>query len=300
MTAPDIELRHIRYFLAVAEELSFTRAAKRLNIAQPALSHQIRQLEHRLDTDLFVRSPRVALTPAGSAFLLAGRRALTHVHQAAAIATKVGSGRRAVLHVGLSSAASLTRFPRVVREFTSKHSDIEIRIREMHSTEQLEALRTGALDAGVVRETPSDNPFEMHELLREPLILILPEHHRLARYKSVSLSRCADEAFVLFPRAGAPMLHDQIFAMCREAGFTPRVENEAHEWHTIAALVAAGFGISIAPASVSGIRVTGSTLRRLLPSENRTALYLCTPAAPTSDALRLFVRFVKATMNRSG
>ncbi|MGH7615722.1 MAG: LysR family transcriptional regulator [Gemmatimonadaceae bacterium] len=296
---PDIELRHIRYFLAVAEELSFTRAAKRLNIAQPALSHQIRQLEQRLNTDLFTRSPRVALTPAGSAFQLAGRRALTHITQAAAIATKVGSGRRAVLHVGLSSAASLTRFPRVVRAFTQQHPDIEIRIREMHSNEQLEALRTGALDAGVVRETPSDNPFEMHALLRELLILILPARHRLARYKTVSLSRCADEAFVLFPRTGAPMLHDQISAMCREAGFIPRVENEAHEWHTIAALVAAGFGVSIAPASVAGIRVAGSTLRRLSPSENRTALYLCAPAAPTSEPLRLFTRFVTSAMARS-
>src|SRR6185312_162014 len=101
--AQDIELRHLRYFLAVAEELSFTRAAARLRIAQPALSHQIRQLEERIDAVLFTRSPRVELTPAGRAFMVAGRRALTHVQQAAAIATKVGSGRRAVLHVGLSS-----------------------------------------------------------------------------------------------------------------------------------------------------------------------------------------------------
>ena len=106
---PDIELRHLRYFATVAEDLSFTRAAARLNIAQPALSQQIRQLETRLGATLFVRSPRVALTPAGTAFLPAARRALTQVQQAAAIATKVGAGRRAVLHVGLTSAASLTR-----------------------------------------------------------------------------------------------------------------------------------------------------------------------------------------------
>jgi DNA-binding transcriptional LysR family regulator len=172
-------------------------------------------------------------------------------------------------------------------------------MREMHSTEQLEALRTGALDAGVVRELPSDNPFVMHEIVREPLLVILPERHRLARRKAVPLSRCAEEPFVLFPRSGAPMLYDQIVTMCREAGFSPRVENEAHEWHTIAALVAAGFGISIAPASVAGVRVRGSTMRRLTPAENRTALYLCTPAESTSEPLRSFARFIAAEMSRS-
>jgi len=294
----DIELRHLRYFLAVAEELSFTRAATRLCIAQPALSQQIRQLEERLNAVLFTRTPRVTLTPAGKAFMVAGHRALTHVQQAAAIATKVGSGRRAVLHVGLSSAASMTQFPRVVREFTEQHPDIESRIREMHSTEQLEALRTGALDAGIVREAPSDVPFVVHEVVREPLMIILPERHRLARHAAIPLSRFADESFVLFPRSGAPTLHDQVVAMCREAGFTPRVENEAHEWHTMAALVAAGFGVSIAPASVAGLRVRGSTMRRLLPEADRTALYLCTPANAGSDALGAFARFIIAQMRQ--
>jgi DNA-binding transcriptional LysR family regulator len=296
--SPDIELRHFRYFIAVAEELSFTRAAARLHVAQPALSHQIRQLETRLSATLFVRSPRVALTAAGAAFLVAARRALTQVQQATVIAAKVDAGRSALLHIGLSSAASLTAFPRVVREFMAKRSDIEIRIREMHSTEQLEALRSGSLDVGVVREAATDQPLTMRELVREPLMIILPSRHHLARHSAVVLSRCADEPFVLFPRAGAPTLHDQIVTMCREAGFTPRVENEAHEWHTIAALVAAGFGISIAPASVAALRVKGTVMHRLLPDTRPTALFLCTPAGSQSEPITAFTRFVLAEMRK--
>jgi DNA-binding transcriptional LysR family regulator len=292
----DIELRHLRYFVMVAEELSFTRAAAHLNIAQPALSQQIHQLEARVGTMLFVRTPRVALTPAGVAFLPAARRALTQVQQASAIAMQVGAGRSAVLHVGLSSAASLTRFPSVVRSFMAESPDIEVRIREMHSAEQLEALRSGALDVGVLRETMTDLPFVMREILREPLMIILPTRHPLARHGAVVLSHCANEPFVLFPRSGAPTLHDQIVTMCREAGFTPRVESEAHEWHTMAALVAAGFGISIAPASVAALRVRGTAMHRLLPATKPTALFLCTVAEPQSEPVRAFTRFVLSEM----
>jgi DNA-binding transcriptional LysR family regulator len=297
--ADDIELRHLRYFAAVAEELSFTRAAARLNIAQPALSQQIRQLETRLGTTLFLRSPRVALTPAGTAYLPASRRALTQVQQATSIAQRVGAGRQAVLHVGIASAAALSPFPLVVRRFMADHPEIEIRLREMHSADQLAALRSGALDVGVLREAVTDQSFVTLEILREPLVVLLPLRHRLARARTVVLARCADEAFVLFPRETAPTLHDQISTMCREAGFAPHVENEAHEWHTIAALVAAGFGISIAPASVAPLHVRGTVMRRLLPKTQPTALFLCTPANSQAVAVLAFTRFVASSMRRS-
>jgi DNA-binding transcriptional LysR family regulator len=292
----DIELRHLRYFAAVAEELNFTRAAARLNIAQPALSQQIRQLETRLGTALFARVPRVALTRAGAAFLPAARRALAQVRQAAVIAERVGAGHRAVLHIGLTSGGSMSRFPQVVREFMELHSDIAVRLSEMHSTDQIEALRSGALDVGIVREAVIDQPFTTREILREPLRVVLPARHPLAAQRSVALADCADEPFILFPRSGAPTMFDQIANMCREAGFTPRVETEAHEWHTIAALVAAGFGISIAPASVTALRVRGSVVRRLLPATKPTALFVCTAAESNSDVVTTFVEFVVETM----
>ena len=176
--------------------------------------------------------------------------------------------------------------------------DIEVRMREMHSTEQLDALRSGALDVGVLRETTTDQSFVMREVLREPLMIILPSRHPLARQSAVSLARCAGESFVLFPRQAAPPLHDQILTMCRDAGFTPRVESEAHEWHTIAALVSAGFGLSIAPASVAALRVRGTVMHRLLPATKPTALYLSTAVESQSEPLVAFTRFIVAEMQR--
>lgn len=295
---PDLELRHLRYFSAVAEELNFTRAAVRLKMTQPALSQQIRQLEERLGVTLFERTRQITLTAAGVAFLPAASRALAQARQAAMIAERVGAGHRALLHVGLASAGSMTRFPTVVRAFTLRHPDVAVRLVEMHSTEQLEALRAGSLDVGIVREMVTNQALTMREILREPLVMMLPARHRLARQRTVTLSHAAGEPFILFPRAGAPTLHDQIVNMCREAGFTPRVENEAHEWHTIAALVAAGFGISIAPSSVAALRVRGTVVRRLRPATTRTALFLCTAGESMSEPVAAFVEFALRAMMR--
>ena len=294
----DLELRHFRYFSAVAEELNFTRAARRLNIAQPALSQQIRQLEERVGVPLFERVPHVSLTPAGVAFLPAARRALAQVHQATKIAERLGPRHQALLHVGLASAGSMTRFPTVVQDFTSRHPDIAVRLVEMHSTDQIEALRAGTLDVGMVREMVTDQALTMREIVREPLVMMLPARHRLARERTVKLAHAAGEPFILFPRDGAPTLHDQIVNMCRQAGFTPRVENEAHEWHTIAALVAAGFGISIAPSSVAALRVRGTVVRRLLPATKPTALFLCTAGVSMSEPVTTFVQFALRAMTR--
>jgi DNA-binding transcriptional LysR family regulator len=289
----DVELRHFRYFIALAEDLSFTRAARRLNIAQPALSQQIRQLEQRLGTMLLVRTPRVALTPAGVAFVAAARRALAHVHQAADTARRVGAGTRAVLHVGLASSAALTAIPVVVERFTTAHPDVEIRLREMHSAEQLEALRSGALDVAILREAVTDTMLSTHELVREPFVLLAPAGHRLARARAIHLARCADEPFVLFARRTAPTLYDQITSMCGEAGFAPRVVHEAQEWHTISALVAAGLGISIAPRSVGALGISGTSVRRLPAAADRAVLFICHPGESAPEPIRRFVAFAR-------
>jgi DNA-binding transcriptional LysR family regulator len=287
----DVEVRHLRYCIAVAEDLSFTRAAARLNIAQPALSQQIRQLEQRLGTTLFVRTPRVSLTAAGAAFVAAGRHALAHVQQAAEIARRVATGAKAVIHVGLASSAALTGIPAIVSRFMNANRDVEVQLRELHSAEQVDALRQGTLDVAILREAVTDAAFASHELLREPLELLTSVRHRLARASSIQLSRCADEAFVLFARRTAPTLYDQIIATCGEAGFTPRVVHEAQEWHTITALVAAGLGISIAPRSVAALRIGGTRLRRLPAASGRAVLFLCYPREAATDATRRFVRF---------
>lgn len=291
MSDHPLELRHLRYAIAVAEDLSFTRAAARLRIAQPALSQQIRQLEERVGVRLFERRPRVAVTAAGLAFLGPARRALTDVLQASDAANRAHAGRPPLLRIGLASTAALTTIPTVIRSFAKAHPGVDLRLQEMHSAEQVEALRRGMLDVAVLREPILDPAIASMELVREPFVLALPRRHPLARRRLVEVSGCANEPFVLFPRHVAPTLHDQILALCREAGFRPRLENEAVEWHTIMALVAAGLGVTIGPASLGRLRVQGVTVRPLRTGAGRAVLFLCYDERAATSATRDFAAF---------
>jgi DNA-binding transcriptional LysR family regulator len=165
----------------------------------------------------------------------------------------------------------------------------------------VDAVRRGALDVAVLREPIRDTGLISVELFREPFVLVVPRHHPLLRRRSSQLAECADESFVLFPRRVAPVLYDQVQAICREAGFTPRIENEALEWHTIIALVAAGLGLSIAPASVAALRIRGARLRPLPAASTRAVLYLGYDKQSGAPIVRDFVRFARRQMRlRSG
>jgi DNA-binding transcriptional LysR family regulator len=294
-----IELRHLRYFVAVAEEGSFTRAAARLHLAQPALSQQVRQLEDRIGLRLLERSPRVSLTLAGASFLQSAHRLLRDVHLAADAAARVAAGQRTVLDVGLASSAALTPFPAAIKDFCNRHPTVDVRLHEMHSAEQVEALKRGTLALAVMREPVADTSVTSIELIREPFVLVLPPRHPLLRDRAPSLKRCASDAFVLFPRRVAPTLFDQIHTICREAGFSPRVESEASEWHTIVALVAAGMGVSIAPASASALRIRGASVRPLRSTVGRAVLYLSYDTGAPNPATRALGRFLQRRMRVS-
>lgn len=291
MTA-DVELRHLRYFIAVAEEGNFSRAARRLSMAQPPLSQQIRQLEERLGVALFERRPRVRLTPAGERLLPAGRHQLALLERSLEAARRASNEPRGVLQVGFSSSAALTVLPKVWQRFRARTPEGELRLHELHSAEQLERLRAGVLDIAILRESPVDDAFTVRELLREPLVAVLPGRHRLARSAAVRVGALAREPLVLFPRSTAPMLYDQILSVCAEAGFAPAMGAEAREWHTITALVAAGFGVAIAPASVGRLRLTGAVTRPLRPSVRRAVLFLCHTREAVSRPAAAFIEFV--------
>lgn len=299
MTHPDIELRHLRYFVAVAEDLSFTRAAERINLAQPALSQQIRQLEDRIGARLFHRAPRVALTVAGAAFLVGARRVLADVQHAAETAARAAAAKPSTLRIGFASSAALTPFPTIVRQFAAIRRDMSVRLCEMHSAEQVDALRRGAIDVAVLREPILDSEITSDEFFREPFVLVLPSRHRLLRHRS-PLARCAEYPFIIFPRRVAPMLYDQIQTICLEAGFIPRVEHEAFEWHTIIALVAAGLGIAIAPASVAALHLSLTVLRPLPSAAGRAVLFLCYDQASSVAHVRDFARFARRAMRQKG
>lgn len=263
--------RLIRAFLVLAEELHFGRAAARLGMAQPHLSTTIRRLEEMIGASLFVRAPRVALTPAGTVLLDGASRALReldHSVERARLATHAAASRCVV---GITSSALLTVAARALRMHCTAHPRVEVRLRELHSAELPVAVARGTVDVGVMRASggpgagsPTLDPeLACRVLWREPFMALLPSGHPLAKGREVPPAALAGEPLILFVRHVAPALHDQIVSICSRAGFTPRIEHEVTEWHSVAALVAGGLGVAIAPRSVATLRWPGLTCRSL-------------------------------------
>jgi DNA-binding transcriptional LysR family regulator len=256
------ELRHLRYFVAVAEELHFGRAAKRLGIAQPPLSQQIRQLEHRLGVSLFSRTSRqVALTPAGEALLRGARRTLAEMGLAAAAARRAATGETDALRVGYTDSAALSVMPSAIRRFRSALPSVHLDLVEGSTAAQLDAVARDLIDLALVRGPVVQPAMRTEVVLREPFLVALPEHHPLGERETVELRALGAEPMVLFPRHLAPDFHDTISAMCRAAGFTPLVAYEGAEYQTILSLVAAGLGVSLVPRSVENLQRRGVVYR---------------------------------------
>ncbi|SEK53606.1 LysR family transcriptional regulator [Streptacidiphilus jiangxiensis] len=272
MDRPELPLLQLHAFAVLAEELHFGRAAERLGIAQPPLSQQIRRLEEKVGHPLFDRGPaRVALTPAGRELLPAARRALADLDAGLRAARRVGAGELGVLRIGFAASLALTVLPGLLRTYRQRFPDVELDVREMTSSPQLTALREGAIDIGLLREPPDEETeFGFRTVLREPFVAVLPTGHALAAARTVPLGALADEPFVLLPRAVGPQLHDRIVGLCADAGFAPRITGRAVEWQTLCALVQAGLGVTLAPASIRRIRLDGVAYRRIEPAHART------------------------------
>ena len=288
-----INLRLLRYFLAVAEELHFGRAAQRLHIAQPPLSQQIKILEQALGFDLFERtSRRVSLTPAGETMVAVARQCFADLKQGVAAARLEAQGER-VLRVGYVVTAILTFLPATVRTFRAQHPETHLQLRELSSSIQLQSLRAGSLDVAIVTDPVPDPLIRRHMLLRDPLVLVLPSSRRFARGKK-GVAELAAEPFLLFPRAQTPSLWDHIMKACSNYGFVPQVQQEAQSWHAIFGMVAAGMGISVAPASALEHRLPGLTPRPLrAPATNICA---CVAAKDTRNLVQSFVQAARANI----
>jgi DNA-binding transcriptional LysR family regulator len=261
------ELRQLRYFVAVAEELHFGRAAARLGIAQPPLSQQIQRLERLLDCRLLDRtSRRVQLTPAGQALLIGARRVLTAAAEAVEATRRAGRGESGDLRVAFAATVMFLALPRIIRAFRDRFPLVHLDLREMPTGPQLAALRSGDIDIGFVREPEPDPALEIVTVMREPLRIAVPRGHPLAARPTLAVRDLAHEPFVLFPADLAPGLHAQVLGLCRAAGFTPNVVEESRELYTSVSLVEAGLGVSILPASVEKLGWTGVRYRPV-PSE---------------------------------
>lgn len=260
-----MELRHLRYFLVVAEELHFGKAAERLLIAQPPLSRQIQDLEAELGVKLFSRiNKRVTLTSAGEIFRQHVLRTMESVDIAIQATQQADRGEDGILRVGFLGSASFSFLPKSIRSFRKQFPRVEIALHEMRSSEQIDALVKGTLDVGIVRVSESkQTQIEFQVVLREPFVVALPTRHPLARRGKISISNLASEGFVHYPRDRGPGLFQQVNEICQQAGFKPTVVQHASNISTIVSFVAAGLGVAILPESISKMPWSGVIYRPL-------------------------------------
>jgi len=259
-----MELRHLRYFIAVAEELHFGRAARRLNLVQPALSQQIRQLEQLLGVPLLARTKRrVSLTEPGRAFLHEARRTLANADQATLAARSAARGEMGHLRVGYVDLATWSVLPNVLRTFRRKFPDVHLVLTELHREPQREALLRGDLDVGFFSLREPDGTLVGARVIDDELVVALPREHEAARRERVALAQLKSDAWVLYPRDMKTSYVELVLSTCAAAGFVPRVVQEASQMHTLRALVSAGFGVTLLPHAVASEATRDVAYRKL-------------------------------------
>jgi DNA-binding transcriptional LysR family regulator len=255
-----MELRHVRYFLALAEEGNFTRAARKLGIGQPPLSQQIKDLEEEIGARLFHRVPQGAeLTEAGEAFL-AGVRDLPDLAMAAVHgARRAARGETGALRVGFTGSAAFNPIvPSIIRAYRRRYPDVALTLREGNSLDLVSSLREDRLDAAFLRpESVDAEGLHFHDLDDEPLVAVLPSAHPAAGAATLSLAALAGEAFVLTPRNLGPTIFDAALSACRDAGFEPILGQSAPQIASVLAFVAAELGVSLVPSSMRMAMVNG-------------------------------------------
>ncbi|WGP13453.1 LysR family transcriptional regulator [Streptomyces sp. SH5] len=283
-----MELRHLNAFLAVAEELHFGRAAKRLQMAQPPLSQQIRQLERELGVQLFHRNTRsVRLTSAGESFLEPVRTVLDDLDTAVRAARSAGTGEYGRVTIGFAGASSHETLPRLTRAVRAAHPGLELVMTgQTYANTALSRVADGSLDLGFVR-LPVTRPGVAHRVIdEEELVCALPSDHPLARRETVPRDVLAGEPFVSFPANSGSTVRDAMTEACEGAGFTPRIVQEAPDSYTILALVAAGVGVTLTVTSVQHIQQNGLVYRPLAGPTVRLRAALAWRADNPSAALR--------------
>jgi DNA-binding transcriptional LysR family regulator len=263
----EIEIRHLRYFVAVAEELHFGRAAQRLHLSQPPLSQQIRHLEELLGYPLFERTSRaVRLTSAGTVFLERARRTLRKMEEDVEAMRAVGRGEAGSLTVGFIGSGMLTSLPSMLGHYRAHFPKVSLQLRELYTSGAIQALLEGSLDVAFLRDGDPTDGVVAEALFSEPFRAILPARHTLARGSArhaIDAAELRDEPFVFFSPTAGTRAYETPVSICEAAGFRPRVVQEAPQWLTIVRLIGAGLGVSIAPWCVERILTREVVSRRL-------------------------------------
>ena len=287
-----IDIRQLRYFIAVAEELHFGHAAKRLHMEQPPLSQQIQRLERTLGCLLFERKPRVALTEAGKTLLGVARRTISQVAQGIELTRRVGLGETGTISIGFGASAILGPLPEILRTFRKKFPEVAMNLHELSPVEEVEAIREGHIDVGFVRERDSSNSLKYEIILKEAFGVLLPPNHMLNGRTFLSPESLSKEPFIHFSREISPILYDQIAEICRNAGFIPNVTQETRAWLTSISLVEAGLGVAIVPNSIGRLKLGGVSFVPI-DSQTQSTIALCYRRENVPPPITAFVQIAR-------
>ena len=291
-----MELRHLRYFVTVGEELHFGRAAERLSIVQPSLSQQIQQLEGELGFPLLYRTKRsVELTDAGKVFLVEAKRVLAQVQEAKRAAQRAYRGEVGRLVVGYISSSTYDVLPMMLRVYRERFPNVEVALRELTTQEQLRALDEEYIQVGLLRLPISAPMMDVEVVRREPIVCVLPEEHPLAVHERIAVALLSDEPFVLQARQRGGGYYVQLMRLCLAAGFSPNVIQEVTEMHTIVSLVAAGMGVSLVPLSARNLRSQGVVYRELEGKPTMTEMAVAWLRSERSAIVQNFLEVARET-----
>lgn len=261
-----MELRHLRYFIAVAEELHFTKAAERLHIAQPPLSQQIQQLEAELKVKLFHRQTKrqVQLTEAGKVFLQEAYQLLVQLETAVALTQRIGRGQTGRLRIGFTSLVIYDLLPLILQEFHAQFQEVELVLRELTTSQQEQALRDSLIDVGFAHPPLEDDTLSYKCIHKQTLVVALPSTHSLAQPEQISVRSLLNEPLIVFPRYLAPGLYDRIMSLFEQENCQPNITQLAIQMQTIIALVSARMGVAITPSSLQNLQRPGVTYRPIV------------------------------------
>jgi DNA-binding transcriptional LysR family regulator len=297
----SMELRHLRYFCAVAQHLNYSEASRRLHVAQPAVSQTILDLEEELEVKLLHRTRRsVQLTAAGTTFLREAEDILRRAAEARRQAQRTARGEVGSLGIGFFGTAAAPILPALVQSYRGKFPDVELQLYEMNPDQQLAAFDEGRIDLGFSRPLPPDRKVEFEEevVYTDCLAVALPEMHPFAKEKVVRLKSLATEPFVQFHRKGAPGLFDEVIACCRRADFSPRIVNEPNFMATVMTLIESGFGVSLIPRCVRSLNRPHVAIRSITPSSNPIPLCAVWRKSDDNPALPAFVDILRKATPR--
>jgi DNA-binding transcriptional LysR family regulator len=291
-----LEVRHLHYFLGVADEQHFGRAAVRLGIAQPPLSQQMQRLEAALGVALFDRSQRrVRLTAAGRALAVRAPSVLEALAALREDVRQAALGKSGVLRLGVGASAALGIVPEMIARFRAQHPAVVVQLDDVTSRLHEERLRQRLVDVALLREAAARDGVRATVVREERLLVVVPRKHRLARRRTLKLAELRGEPFVLFPRDASPTFYDELHAACARAGFIPRIVERATEWPTVAGMVAAGIGITVAPDSVAVMPREGAVYVPLQVAGMRVRLL----AVSRDEDDPVVAAFVSSILNRT-